>query len=312
MKKILFTVSLLTSILTNLFFLINIDTESVTRTFYDLKVNPIIDNMPLVDDDPFAAVAHGGSPVEQRSQEFRRWLSVGLKIRVAPFSGSGTIIYYNPDDGWAYVQSCGHLWKNGNMTAKEGKSSVQTCKVTTWYHNDKKLPKPKEYRAEVLYHSSRSGRDVSLIRFKPDWEPDYFPIAPDSFEFVKETRFHSVGCDKGKEVAHYDVRYIGFKDAGSGRKHLVTTENSPRPGRSGGGLMSENYFVGICWGTSSYSGNGNGYFTPLSTVREYNKLNGFGWLNEVGLSLARLIPVVDRNNPQGEYSFDYIPLPTKL
>jgi hypothetical protein len=120
-----------------------------------------------------------------------------------------------------------------------------------------------------------------------------------------------VGCDSGSEVAHYGVRYVGFRDVGSGWKDLVTTENSPRPGRSGGGLMSENYYVGICWGTSRYDGNGNGYFTPLSTIRDYNKRNGFGWLNEVGLSLARLIPIVDRNNPQGEYSADYIPLPIK-
>ena len=28
---------------------------------YDLNVHPI-DNMPLVDDDPFAAAAHGGAP----------------------------------------------------------------------------------------------------------------------------------------------------------------------------------------------------------------------------------------------------------
>lgn len=311
MRKTLFTTSVLMSILTAFFFLIK-EPENVIRYSYDLNVNPIIDNMPLVDDDPFAAVAHGGTPVEQRSQEFRRWLSAGLKIRAVRSSGSGTIVYYNPDDGWAYVQSCGHLWgKNNNMTAEEGKRKGYTCKVTTWYHNDKKLPEPREYRAEVLYYSSSRGRDVSLIRFKPDWEPDYFPIAPDSFEFVKETRFHSVGCDRGSEVAHYDVRHIGFRDVGSGWKDLVTTENSPRPGRSGGGLMSENYFVGLCWGTSRYDGNGNGYFTPLSTVREYNKRNGFGWLNEVRLSMARLIPVVDRNNPQGEYSADYIPLPTK-
>jgi len=284
--------------------------ENARQISYDLNVNQI-DNMPLVDDDPFAAVAEGGTPVAQRSQEFRRWLSAGVKIRAASSSGSGTIVYYNPDDGWAYVQSCGHLWGKSNMTAEEGKRRGETCKVTTWYHNDKKLPKPKEYRAEILYYSTSRGRDISLIRFKPDWEPDYFPIAPDNFEYEQNVRLHSVGCDSGSEVAHYGVRYVGFRDVGSGWKDLVTTENSPRPGRSGGGLMSENYYVGICWGTSRYDGNGNGYFTPLSTVRDYNKRNGFGWLNEVGLSLARLIPVVDRNNPQGEYPKDYIPLPKR-
>jgi hypothetical protein len=276
---------------------------------YNLNINPI-DNMPLVDDDPFAAMAQGGTPIEQRNQEFLKWLSAGLKIRASRTAGSGTIVYYNPDDGWAYVQSCGHLWK-GNMTAEEGKRKGYTCKVMTWYHNDQKLSKPKEYRAEVLYYSSIRGRDISLLRFKPDWKPEYFAVAPENFEFKQNMRLHSVGCDSGNEVAHYNVRHVGFRDIGSGWKDLVTTENSPRPGRSGGGLMSDDYFVGICWGTSRYDGNGNGYFTPLSTIREYNKRNGFGWLNEVGVSLARRIPVIDRNNPQGEYSENYIPLPTK-
>jgi hypothetical protein len=102
-----------------------------------------------------------------------------------------------------------------------------------------------------------------------------------------------------------------MRDVSEGWQDLVTTENSPRPGRSGGGLMTENFYVGICWGTSSYSGDGNGFFTPLSTIRQYNKQNGYGWLNEVNISWARMIPIKDRNNPQGEYPKDYIPLPER-
>ena len=71
----------------------------------------------------------------------------------------------------------------------------------------------------------------------------------------------------------------------------------------------DGYFVGVCWGTSDYSGNGNGYFTDLKILREFNEENGFGWLNDIGHSLAREIPIIDRNNPQGRYSKDYIPLP---
>ena len=276
---------------------------------YDLTVHPI-DNMPLVDNDPFAAAAHGGAPIEKRGEEYRHWLSAGLKIKVRGASGSGTIIYYNEEDGYAYMQSCGHLW-DGNMNAEEGKRKKVTCEVETWYHNEVKLDQTKTYPAEVLYYSNSRGRDCSLLRFKPDWKPTYFPIAPEGFEFKKEMYLNSVGCDGGREVAHYDVRYIGMRDVGSGWTDLVTTENSPRPGRSGGGLMTENYYVGICWGTSSYSGDGNGFFTPLSTVRQYNKQNGYGWLNEVGVSWARMIPIKDRNNPQGEYPKDYIPLPKR-
>jgi hypothetical protein len=276
---------------------------------YDLRIHPM-DNMPLVDDDPFAAIAQGGAPIEQRTSEYVRWLSAGLKIRVPNASGSGTIICYNTQDGYAYVQSCGHLW-SGNMTAEEGKQKKITCKVITWYHNEQKLTEPREYDAEVLYYSNTRGRDCSLLRFKPDWVPQYFPIAPADFQYEPNMRLHSVGCDSGKEVAHYDVRYVGQRDTGGGWNDVVTTENSPRPGRSGGGLMTNDYYVGICWGTSSYNGDGNGFFTPLSTVRQYNKQNGYDWLNEVGVSWARMIPIIDRNNPQGTYPKDYIPLPDR-
>jgi hypothetical protein len=69
--------------------------------------------------------------------------------------------------------------------------------------------------------------------------------------------------------------------------------------------------VGICWGTTDIEGNGNGLFTPLNTIRELNERNGFGWLNDAGISWARQIPIIDRNNPQGTYPPDYIPLPKR-
>ena len=265
-----------------------------------------IDNMPLVQDDPFAYLAYGYMPIEQRDAQYKKWLAAGIKISVSGASGSGTIVYHNETDGYAYIQSCGHLW-DGNMTAEEGKKRKLSCKIITWYHNDIKLQSPKTYPAEVLFYSNSRGRDCSLLRFKPDWNPEYFPIAPEDYEFSENERFHSVGCDGGNEVAHYEVRYVGMR--GEEWPDLVTTENSPRPGRSGGGLMSESFYVGICWGTSAFDGSGNGFFTPLKTVREYNKMNGYEWLNEVGYSLARQIPIIDRNGPQGKHPKDYIPLP---
>lgn len=274
---------------------------------YDLSLNRI-HRMPLVQDDPYAAMAHGGAPNPQRDARFRKWLSNGLKISVRGGSGSGTIIYHDTKTGWAYVQSCGHLW-DGNMSAEEGRRRQLNCSVTTWYHNQKKLLRAKSYDAQVLYYSNRDGQDVALVRFKPDWKPDYLPIAPSGYQLSEGMRLHSVGCDGGREVAHYDVRLIGKQDRGRGFYDYVTTENSPRPGRSGGGLSVDNYFVGVCWGTSNYNGTGNGYFTSLDTVRRHNEMNGYGWLNDVGYSIARMIPIVDRNNPQGSYPKDYIPLP---
>lgn len=269
---------------------------------YNNTINQV-EPMPIVTDDPFAHLAHGGAPIEQRDEKYRRWLATGLKIQVTNASGSGTIVFYDTRDGWAYVQSCGHLW-NGNMTAEEGKTRKLTCKVITWYHNEKKLSGTRDYPAEVIYYSNTRGYDVSLLRFKPDWEPTYIPIAPSDFQYKEGARYHSVGCDGGREVAHYDVRFIGKREA-----DIVTTENSPRPGRSGGGLMTDDLYIGICWGTTDTAGNGNGLFTPLSVLRDYNQRAGYGWLNDAGVNWARRIPIINRNRPQTTFPPDYIPLP---
>jgi hypothetical protein len=282
---------------------------------YDLRTNfyvcpvhgvsRIVDNMPLVNEPPLAAYA--APPEELRGKDVIKWMKVGLKISVSGSSGSGTIVYYDRDTGYAYVQSCGHLW-DGNMSSKDGERRNVTCKVITWYHNDVKLPQPKTYPCEVIYYNNEQGKDCSLSRFKPDWVPDYYPIAPENFLFQKGAILHSIGCDGGREIANYEVVYMGTR--GEPWPDMVTVHNSPRPGRSGGGLLSdEGLYVGICWGTSDYSGTGNGYFTTLKTLRYFNNINGYELLNNVSNSLARKIPVVDRNNPQGSYRHDYIPLP---
>jgi len=267
--------------------------------------SPIAGEMPIVPNGAFVHLAHGGTPIEQRDDQYRKWLSVELKIQVSNASGSGTIIFYDEESGYAYVQSCGHLW-SGTMSAEEGRRRKLTCKVVSWYENLTKRPEPREYPAEVLFYSNVSGQDCSLMRFKPDWKPNYLPIAPASYQYQKGDYLHSVGCDGGREVAHYKVRVIGFSNT-SQFPDLVTTENSPRPGRSGGGLLTDDYYVGICWGTSIGSGDGNGYFTPLTTLRALNKQNGYAWLNDV--DWARMIPVIDRNGPQKKYDRTYIPLP---
>lgn len=299
MTRILVAISLMLSCM--ILTVVAVKPSKKTHPKYNLTVNPI--DMPIVRDDPYAHLAYGGEPVEQREAKYRKWLAVSLKIQVSNASGSGTIVYYDPRDGYAYVQSCGHLW-DGNMTAEEGKRKNITCKVITWYHNQTKLSSTREYPAEVIYYSNTRGADCSLLRFKPDWVPEYVPIAPPEFDFRAGMRLHSCGCDGGREVAHYDVRVIGMRDA-----DLCTTENSPRPGRSGGGLMTDDLYVGICWGTSKRDGTGNGYFTPLKVFREYNQKSGYGWLNDVGVSWAQQLPIVDRNNPQGQYPKNYIPLP---
>ena len=261
-----------------------------------------LDNMPLVD-NPQVNYQGTAAPKEQRGIEYRKWLAASVKIRVGGSSGSGTIVYYDKEKNKAYVASCGHLW-SGSRSFKPGDSG-KDCKVIAWYHNDKKLAEEKTYKAKVLFWSNHSGPDTSLIAFTPDWEPRYFPIAPLNHSIPTGKRVHSCGADGGREVAHYDVEIKGIQG-----RNLVTQYNSPRPGRSGGGLMDERYYIATCWGTSNYNGSGVGYFTPLSGIHSYWGKNGHAWLLEIpAFGAAQELPVVDRNNPQGKYKKSYIPIP---
>ena len=266
--------------------------------------------MPIVlDTDPITASHKTYDPQEQRGPQFARWLAPSFKIRVSGASGSGTLVYFDQQSGYGYVASCGHLW-NGNRSAQELQRNPVSCKVITWYHNETKLDSPKEYPAEVLFWSNTRGWDSSLIRFKPDWTPKkWFPIAALDHNIPVGSRLHSCGCDGGREVAHYDVEVVGMRS-----NDLITRYNSPRPGRSGGGLMDDGgWYVGTCWGTSDTQGNGIGYFTPLSSIHEVYTRNGYDWILNVRKSnIAQSIPIFDWNNPQQQWPAEHIPIPSDI
>ena len=269
------------------------------------EIHPL-DNMPLVKPKSIMEDYHGVAPSEQRGEEYRKWLSASVKISVSGASGSGTIVYYDSVNNTAYVATCGHLWDNGVMSANEGKRKNLTCKIITWYHNETKLVNTKVYDAKVIFYSHISGADTALVTFQPDWVPIYFPIAPVNYEYKKGVHANSCGCDGGREVACYDIEIQGIQG-----NDLVTRLNSPRPGRSGGGLMNGEYYIATCWGTSNYDGSGSGYFTPLNVIHAVWSKNGYDFLLKVspGGSVARQLPIIDKNNPQAEYPKDYILLP---
>lgn len=266
-----------------------------------------LDNMPILEKLPTGWA--GMPPEEQRGVEFRKFLAASVKIGVNGASGSGTIVYYDPVKNLAYVASCGHLWEKGTMSAQEGKSRKLTCKIITWYHNDEKLVAPKTYNADVIFYSYIQGQDTALVTFTPDWKPNYFPIAPLKYSYKPTVHAHSCGCDGGNEVAHYDVEILGYNG-----QDLVTTQNSPRPGRSGGGLMDDDgYYIGTCWGTQYKDGSGKGFFTPLSAIHKFWRENGVDFLlNQYpGGSLARQIPIKNWSNDGLELKPEYILFPNR-
>lgn len=241
------------------------------------------------------------SPKEQRGERYVNFLCVSVKISVSGASGSGTICHYDSSSGWAYVISCGHLWE-GEKSYVPGRPDKAI--ITAWYHNDKKLGEPKTYEAESLFWSNKRGQDTSLVRFKPDWIPKYAPIAL-SFNEKEGSILNSMGCDGGKEVARYEVRFSSMSPP-----DLITALNSPRPGRSGGGLLTnQGEIVGICWGTSdTSSGNGIGYFTPLSSIRIVLSKNNHEWLINNRRDVESIM-IIDWDLPGRKYDRYYVPVP---
>lgn len=244
------------------------------------------------------------SPDEQRDEKYARFLSVSLKIHVNGASGSGTICHYDRSSGIAHVISCGHLW-SGNMNYDKTMERPK-AKLITWYKNSSKLERPETFDAEVLFWSNDRGHDVSLLRFRPDWHPEFAAI-DGAFKMEPGMSLNSLGCDGGREVARYEVR---FKELNG--MDIITIKNSPRPGRSGGGLVTDSgRMVGVCWGTSDVSsGKGIGYFTPVSSIKRVFVRNDHGWLLE--LFGARSIPVMDAERPDMSYPNDFVPIPASF
>lgn len=239
-------------------------------------------------------------PKEQRDEKYAKLLSASVKISVNGSSGSGTICYYDTSSRMAYVVSCGHLWEGDREYKKE---PIEAAKITVWYHNGERLPEPRTYDAEVLFWSNQRGYDSSLMKFKPDWSPDYFPLCSE-FNVKKGDVLNSMGCDGGSEVARYEVRLSEKRPI-----DIITEMNSPRPGRSGGGLITNSgELVGICWGTSDISGKGIGYFTPIHAVKDVFSKNSHVWLLKIKRD-SGMIPILDWDDPLKKYEKDFVPVP---
>jgi hypothetical protein len=241
---------------------------------------------------------------EERGPEFIPWLAPSVRIN----GGSGTMCFYDPQDNWMYVISCGHLFKDGYYSREYYKKNPKSITVEVFYHNDKKLSQWKGYKAEIVCHvcevwGSNGIWDVSLMRFHPDWEnPVFAPIAPEDYKMESGKMYHSLGCDGRSEVAHYLVEFVNERQRGAVTEY-VTVKNAPRGGRSGGGVMTDDVqLVAIC----SRGGGDYGYWSSLNQIYKLLRREKLDFILETP---ARKIPIKDMNNPQEEYPKDYIPLP---
>lgn len=216
-----------------------------------------LDRMPILKNDKYIA-SFSEEPEAKRDEKYIYYLQASVKIRKSAggnshYVGSGTICYY--DGEYAYIISCGHLF-NGNRLPPTN----ETCEVIVYYKNDKKLPEPQTFKAEVICHSS--AEDISFLKFKPDWQiRNYFVIAPKDYKLEDGKVYESTGCDNASSPASYTVTI----EKREGR-NLLTVNNAPRQGRSGGGLLSaDGHYLGIVWGSTGVEG----YYVPPDRINEY-------------------------------------------
>jgi hypothetical protein len=92
---------------------------------------------------------------------------------------------------------------------------------------------------------------------------------------------------------------------------LTTIRNSPRPGRSGGGLMDDKYYTATCVMTSDVNGEGEGYFTPLAVIHDVYSRYGHDFLLKIKPSsdIAKKLKIIDMNTKQQKYDENYILVP---
>lgn len=266
------------------------------------KVKLVKTNLPYV---------NTGEPTAKRDKQYRLYLQSSVMIKFNDSLASGTICYYDDKTNESYVLSCGHIFK-GNMDPQSLETNLLLkTQIIVFYKNNKKLIKPKIYQADVICYNN--DYEISLMKFSPDWViKNYFPIAPSTFKVKQGDVFESTGCDYSSEPASYTVKIVKGMNLG---ENFITMLNSPRPGRSGGGLLTKgNYCIGIAWGTSEFDGTGYGFFVPLRRIHEYfNKFEEVKWILDVGMydRVINMIPIYNsatgqfHNNP----SNGYIPLP---
>lgn len=273
--------------------------------FFLLFVTPVYADkpVPVIDIPYYPYVGQYRPGWEERGEQWAKWLSPSVMVTESGGGGSGTICHY--DGEYAYIISCGHLYPNGRKSWQEYKIRPRYKNITVFYDNGKQLTEYKKFKAETLCHVWNVPHDVSLLRFKPDWNPWISPIAPVDYKLEKGKFYHSTGCDGLTPTAHYLVRYQYENFDGNVSEIITTSENGPRGGRSGGGVMTDDgQLIFICSRGSSQ----NAYWTSLSQIHNFLKEEGFSFVLENN-QIARELPIVDKIGPPKQYPKDFIPLP---
>jgi hypothetical protein len=170
-----------------------------------------------------------------------------------PFASSGTVFKVIPNDkGYtSYILSTGHMKKR------------EEPEIEFFFMDGEKLEKSLKVKGNILFlvENSEKGVDFSLIEVTTKGKPSFVPIAKKDAK--KGDKCLSVGCDNASKPKCYSCTILSL-----GKRDYILENDSPRAGRSGGGLFLNHEIVGVCWGAQIWGNKEvNGLFTRASVIR---------------------------------------------
>lgn len=180
--------------------------------------------------------------------------AASVQIQTRSCVGSGTIVKTFKENDYyvSYIISAAHL------TDIIGRHNYI---VVDFYYLDQTKFKKSYIGNLVWLHLNNRGIDYSIIEVVTIEKPIAVKIS-ENCSFTIGEKLTSIGFDnKASEANVYSVRYLSDR-----KDDIFTIFDTPRPGRSGGGLFFNNKLVGVCWG---YMVKSNlGLFTSLEALRE--------------------------------------------
>ncbi|CAN5902892.1 trypsin-like peptidase domain-containing protein [soil metagenome] len=166
--------------------------------------------------------------------------------------GSGTIVHSTPEE--SIILTCAHIFAMGK--GQQPPPSKFPLKVTVELFDGKLggaggqtlTPASPHIPAEVIDYDH--DRDVGLIRIRPGRILPASPVVPQHWSPQARMRMYTVGCSHGKDATAWNTVITDPQFAGLGGKReyeAIQCKFSPKQGRSGGGLYTEDgYVAGVC------------------------------------------------------------------
>jgi thiol-disulfide isomerase/thioredoxin len=200
-----------------------------------------------------------GEPSRGISDRDLVWASVRLRIEDSTGSSCGTGTIVDARQGEALILTCGHIFRDSQ---EKGRAAAEGSRRRIAV--DLFGPVPAENIPGRLISFDES-RDVGLLSIHVPGPVTVVHVAPPGYHVKLGERVINVGCNNGEaptarhaSVASLD-RYLGPPN--------IEVTGQPLPGRSGGGLFTENgLLIGIC--NAADRDDNQGLYAALASVHE--------------------------------------------